>query len=277
MVHTNSFPRKFLPTIGLATLASASKRSLVILVVSLVASTVWSADDSKPKRTSGGNQKKVRAKFDANKDGRLGRAEQARLKEAMAKRRQGSGNQNADRRERMKRFDKDGDGRLNNKERQAAMKALGGSASDKRPDGTAAGRARNRGEFMKRFDKNGDGKIDETERKAMRTAFAKRNGNGSNSDRPNTDRPGAGFMKRFDKNGDGKLDETERKVARAAFADRQGATDRAPSATKPDTGRVSKKGLLKKFDTDGDGKLTGGERAAARRAFEKRQPKAAKK
>ena len=84
-------------------------------------------------------------------------------------------------------------------------------------------------------------------------------------------------MKRFDKNGDGKLDEAERQAARAAFAGRRdAAADTAPSAAKPDTGRVSKKDLLKNFDTDGDGKLTGDERVAARKAFENRKPKAAK-
>jgi hypothetical protein len=175
-----------------------------------------------------------------------------------------------------------GDSTSPNKERQAAMKARGANGSDRRSGGNTTDRAGGRGEFMKRFDKNGDGKLDETERKAARSAIAKRGGGSKGTDRPNTDGSnksgsGGGFLKRFDKNGDGKLDETERKAARSAFADRRSTTDRAPSAKKSDTGRVSKKGLLKKFDNDGDGKLTGGERAAARNALEKRKPKSVKK
>jgi Ca2+-binding EF-hand superfamily protein len=231
MVHTISIPRRFPSALGRAPLALAAKRTFVVLVVSLVASTVFAADnDSKPKRSARTLQKK-NAAFDANKNGRLNKSEQGKARAAMAKRQKGSGNQGVDRRELLKRFDKNGDGRLNEKERQAAMKVRGANGSDRRSGGNTTDRAGGRGEFMKRFDKNGDGKLDETERKA----------------------------------------------ARSAFADRRSTTDRAPSAKKSDTGRVSKKGLLKKFDNDGDGKLTGGERAAARNALEKRKPKSVKK
>lgn len=288
MHPTNSIPRGFFPALKLATLALASKRSLIVLAVSLAASTVWAADDdARPKRPGGDLQKKLLGEFDADKNGKLDKTELAKAREAMAKRRRGSGAQGVDRRELLKRFDKDGDGRLNEEERQAAMKASrGASAAGKRPDGNTAGRPGDRREIMKRFDKNGDDKLDETERAAMRAAFANRRGDrrpgGPNAarpkgTRPERTRPAGDFVKRFDKDGDGKLDDAERAAARAAFAARRGATDTAPSATKPDTGRVSKIKLLKEFDSDGDGKLAGDERAAARKAFEKRQSDDAKK
>ena len=288
MHFTNSIPRGVFSALKLATLALASKRAVVVLVVSLAASTVWAADDDpRPKRPGADFQKKLLGEVDADKNGKLDKTELAKARQTMAKRRRGSGAQGVDRRELVKRFDKDGDGRLNEEERQAAMKASrSASTAGKRPDGNTAGRPRDRREIMKRFDKNGDGKLDETERAALRAAFANRRSDSPgrpNASRPDgtpparTSRPAGDFMKRFDKDGDGKLDDAERAAARAAIGARRNASDAAPSATKPDKGRVSKIKLLKEFDSDGDGKLTGDERAAARKAFEKRKPNAAKK
>ena len=69
------------------------------------------------------------------------------------------------REEMVKKFDKDGDGKLSEAERQEARKSMGG-----RP-------GMNREELMKKFDTNGDGKLDETERQAARAAMAKNRGN----------------------------------------------------------------------------------------------------
>lgn len=55
----------------------------------------------------------------------------------------------------IKPYDKDGDGKLNESEREAMTAAM----------------AARREEMMKRFDTNGDGELDETERAAMRQAF----------------------------------------------------------------------------------------------------------
>ena len=76
----------------------------------------------------------------------------------------------------IQKFDKDGDGKLNEEERTAMREEM----------------RKNR---EKAFDKNGDGKLDETERAAMQEARKARE-------------------KAFDKDGDGKLSPEERKAMR---------------------------------------------------------------
>ena len=92
----------------------------------------------------------------------------------------------------IRRFDKNGDGKLDASER-AAMKE---ERSEK---------AERRREFvLKRYDKNGDGVLDENERTA---AF------GDMATRPR-------FIKRFDKDGDGKLSSEELAVAKETMKQR---------------------------------------------------------
>ncbi|MEQ9065346.1 MAG: EF-hand domain-containing protein, partial [Gimesia chilikensis] len=67
---------------------------------------------------------------------------------------EGKKGQRPNREEILKKFDKDGDGKLNEEERSAARAARG----------EKGGQGFNREEFMKKFDKNGDGKLDENER-----------------------------------------------------------------------------------------------------------------
>jgi uncharacterized membrane protein len=80
--------------------------------------------------------------------------------------------------EMLKKFDKDGDGKLSDEERKAMREAM---------------QERNKEKF-KKFDKDGDGKLSDEERKAMREAHK------------------AEWIKKFDKDGDGKLSEEERKA-----------------------------------------------------------------
>lgn len=77
-------------------------------------------------------------------------------------------------------YDKDGDGKLNETEMKAAREAR-------------------QAEMIKKYDKDGDGKLSEEEMKAAREARQ------------------AEMIKRFDKDGDGKLSEEERKAARDSF------------------------------------------------------------
>ena len=79
------------------------------------------------------------------------------MEEQMAKRRE----------EMTKKFDKDGDGKLNDEEREAARKEFGGR-------GRGPGGAGGREEFMKKFDKDGDGKLSDEEREAARKEFGGR-------------------------------------------------------------------------------------------------------
>jgi|GEM_PF-2538158 len=94
-----------------------------------------------------------------------------------------------------KKYDKDGDGKLNDAERQAMF-----------ADRKAALEKQHR-ELEKKFDKNGDGKLDDQERAEMRAEMQKRYPAASSKMREQ-------LLKRFDKNGDGKLDEEERKTMR---------------------------------------------------------------
>ena len=87
----------------------------------------------------------------------------------------------------LKRFDKDGDGKLNEEERAAAKQAMqvrGGRPGPKGQEKLGAGKGQpgqgapgnrpNKEEFLKRFDKNGDGKITDDERAAAKQAMQER-------------------------------------------------------------------------------------------------------
>ena len=86
----------------------------------------------------------------------------------------------------LKKFDKDGDGKLSEKERAEARKSFSGGRPPRSP---AA--------LIKKFDKDGDGKLNEEERTALREEGLKRRKE---------------ILKKFDKDGDGKLNAEERKA-----------------------------------------------------------------
>ena len=121
----------------------------------------------------------------------------------------------------IKRFDKDGDGKLNEAERKAAgaaRKAQGARQSDKaRPnsggrEGYAAAAKRIK-EAVKA------GKITEAQGKERLAAFRKRLGEGR-GDSGRSRQTREELMKRYDKNKDGKLDEDERAALRKAMSGR---------------------------------------------------------
>ncbi|MBL9138079.1 MAG: efflux RND transporter periplasmic adaptor subunit [Verrucomicrobiales bacterium] len=89
--------------------------------------------------------------------------------------------------EMVKQFDKDGDGQLNDEERQAMRAAMGARFGQGGPGGQGGGRGGfNREEMLKQYDKDGDGQLSEEERAAMRQAFG---GSRTNrSDRPRGNR-----------------------------------------------------------------------------------------
>lgn len=96
----------------------------------------------------------------------------------------------------MKKFDKDGDGKLSDDEKAELRKAManrGGPSGGRRPTP----------ELMKKFDKDGDGKLSEDEKAELRKAMEARRKE---------------FIAKFDKDGDGKLNEEERKAAMAERA-----------------------------------------------------------
>src|SRR3954469_7691138 len=98
----------------------------------------------------------------------------------------------------LKRFDKNGDGKIDENEKaEAKIEML------KEGEGGRAGAGKFREQLLKRFDKNNDGKLDETERAEAFEAL-------KNNPR---------FIKRFDKNQDGKLDEAELATARSQLTE----------------------------------------------------------
>ena len=125
----------------------------------------------------------------------------------------------------IKRFDKDGDGKLNEVERKAAgaaRKAQGARQSDRvsdkaRPnsggrEGYAAAAKRIK-EAVKA------GKITEAQGNERLAAYRKRMGEGR-GDSGRSRQTREELMKRYDKNKDGKLDEDERAALRKAMSDR---------------------------------------------------------
>ena len=159
-------------------------------------------------------------RFDLNEDGKLDEAEKAAMKEARKKQpaaprgtaeigsmgtggEPGMGNRAGEPRgdrflkEMMKRFDKDGDGKLDEAELAEAMKARA-EFGQNRGAGAGGPGAQGRGQMMKMFDKNGDGQLDDEERAAAAKFRDEQ-------------------IKRFDRNGDGQLDQEERAAAMQAY------------------------------------------------------------
>ena len=97
------------------------------------------------------------------------------------------------REEMIKKFDKDGDGKLSDDEKAELRKAMaskGGPGGRRLPP-----------QLLKKFDKDGDGKLSEDERAELRKDMEARR---------------KARIAKFDKDGDGKLNEEERKAAMAA-------------------------------------------------------------
>ena len=74
----------------------------------------------------------------------------------------------------LKRFDKDGDGKLNDTERAAAKKAHEEKGGRPGQAGGDAGDGKLREEIIKKFDKDGDGKLNEQERAAAKKVHEER-------------------------------------------------------------------------------------------------------
>jgi hypothetical protein len=125
----------------------------------------------------------------------------------------------------IKRFDKDGDGKLNEAERKAAAalrKAQGARESDRASDKArpnSGGRERYATAAMKIKEAVALGKITEAQGKDRLAAFRKRLGEGR-GDSGRSGQTREELMKRYDKNKDGKLDEDERAALRKAMSAR---------------------------------------------------------
>ena len=170
--------------------------------------------------------------------------------------------------EAMKRFDKNGDGRLDDEERAEALREM------KKKGGEIQGQLR---QFMlRRYDADGNGTLEPAERKtAFDETMKQLEENG-----PLVKNTVLGFVhKRFDTNGDGSLDKDELGVARDELTKRiiegipMGDAPTKPIdpvARKKQAEEQRKQEMLDRFDADGNGTLDEREREAAKSELKKR-------
>lgn len=162
-------------------------------------------------------------------------------------------------------YDKDGDGRLNDEEK-AALQADAKAMMEQK-----------KAEFMAQFDKDGDGKLSDDEKAAMKADFqAKRDRRRAEFAQKHPEmaakmeRKKAEFMAKFDKDGDGKLSDDEKAAAKADMKGKCGSCDRPEGKRGPKgpharhsmhrgmfAGMIVGRALmLEKYDADKDGKLS---------------------
>jgi Ca2+-binding EF-hand superfamily protein len=111
-----------------------------------------------------------------------------------------------------KKFDVNGDGKLDETERKAAREAIKNNPEFQKM----------REERMKKFDTNGDGKLDDAEKAAAESAMKERMAGGKEK-----------LIEKFDTNGDGQLDEAEKAAAKAEMEKIKGAQG-GPGAKAPE-------------------------------------------
>ena len=156
----------------------------------------------------------------------------------------------------VKRFDKDGDGKLNETERKAAGAALRKQSGRQSDRASESDRRRQRIETARKqiSDAMKAGKITEEQAKERMAALRKRisqsqsrsRNSRANSDNDRSSRGGdyrARLMKEYDKNGDGKLDEAEREAARKALSSRRnrGGSERGERGRGRDSDRATER------------------------------------
>jgi Ca2+-binding EF-hand superfamily protein len=139
----------------------------------------------------------------------------------------------------LKRFDKNGDGKLDDDERAEAKDLTMKEQVDRQMTRAAAlpgGLEQFRKEVLEMFDRNRDGRLDDEERN-LAQKFAEQQQEGADA-----------LKKRFDKNGDGKLDDDERS-----------RVDVYLSALRTLGGGQARAALLRQFDLNSDGKINDAE------------------
>lgn len=152
----------------------------------------------------------------------------------------------------LRRFDKNGDGKLDDDEKADAHEAM---LQEQMAKGANPASVRGLDAYqalgLEVFDRNRDGRIDEDER---RDAFAFVQIRTDASIRES-------ILKRFDKNQDGLLDDSERVASQAYLEEHRG--------------ELMHEVLVKRFDKNANGQLDADEKAAIRDAFAKFVPGAA--
>jgi Ca2+-binding EF-hand superfamily protein len=187
----------------------------------------------------------------------------------------------------LKRFDKNGDGKLDEDERAEAHEAMLKEQEERRAARVTAPNAEDyRRRMLEMFDKNHDGRLDDEERAEARK-YAEEHGLGQGG-AGGTDWPA--LLKRFDKNGDGKLDEDERAEMQKFIRSQGGPAalirqEMVRRFDKNDDHKIdeaewtelepvlrarieSTPMQLRRFDTNHDGKIDDAEWAAARESIQ---------
>ena len=165
----------------------------------------------------------------------------------------------------IKRFDRDGDGRLNEQERQRMRQEM-----QKRSAPDNATRP-SREEVLKKFDRNGDGRLDAQELAVLRSQM-ERTRDGAGSRPSSSNRQGGNnraLIERFDTNKNGRLDPPEQAKMREALQRRQ--TDnpsQRPAQPGDRSSGANRQQALERFDANGNGRLEPEELQKAREAFE---------
>jgi len=163
----------------------------------------------------------------------------------------------------LKKYDRDGDGRLSDAERETMRKEV----FDKRRRDVDGGRGRRMFQFppeiVQKYDKDGDGQLNEEEGQAAQAGIQKMFEQ---------------LRKQYDANGNGRLEpeEAEKLQADGAAGKLEGVPRMFFSMGRPRRGpragsRLSSRDLLRQMDKDGDGRLNEEELKAARVEREKSQ------
>jgi len=257
-------------------------------------------------------RKRVLAAHDTSKDGKLAGDERTAANKALAagkfatvrrrSSRRGSRGSPWERPEIIKQYDKNKDGKLDEKEQEVARAAFRARMDLRRYDTNGDGkldeketaaRDKRRKEFYDRFDKNKNGKIDEDERGAIGEYYRNRRYDTNNDgkldeketaarDKANADREKTRkeMYEKFDKNKNGRIDEDERSGIGEWFRNRRydangdGKLDEAETAARDKASAEREKQRAerrKQFDKDGDGKLNEEEERAYRNSFRGRR------
>jgi Ca2+-binding EF-hand superfamily protein len=141
----------------------------------------------------------------------------------------------------LKRFDKNGDGKLDEDEAADAHEAMMQDQLRRQSQRLANGKeAPLPPQMLERFDHNHDGKLDDAERAEMTKFLAEHGFAGPNVSREE-------ILKRFDKNGDGQLDDEERAEMRKALQ------ARGPGG--PGPAQPIRQEIMRRFDRNHDGKI----------------------
>lgn len=147
---------------------------------------------------------------------------------------QGPGGRGGSREEMIKKYDKDGDGQLNEEERNTMREEMQQQGGGKQGEGQQRGGERlSAADLIAKFDADADGKLDATEVEAMmkeqqsrmQSQQGRRGGPNTQGGQRSGPQGGASreeMLKKYDKDGDGQLSEEERAEMRKDMQSRRG-------------------------------------------------------